>query len=274
MNNTLNYLNTFVKTSSLPEMIDYRNYMTENNVIDFVSYPVLHHSEKKSSKTKDSLLFSFYKNRFISDLADISNDNIENSDFYNFFSTYNSSSSVLTKIENMSKLDSSIKTVESKNTSDNYFEKTKDEIITEEVKKKTETFKKEIFDILCKDKYETGEFSKIDFYFEHISEDSLVYIKPALLSILSENEDDNHIIEGVLHVFSKLPYELMKPHAPTACIALFSHKSIMIKNKAIQVFEKWNSKDSVKQLENHSCSPAWVQQHLENVIKYINEFGK
>lgn len=271
MNNTLNYINTFVKSSSLPEMIDYRNYMTENNVIDFESIPVLNHLEKKYKKAKDSLLFSFYKNRFTSDLADISNDTIENSDFYNFFSTYNSFS---TEIENMYKLDSSIKSMESEDTSDNYFEKTKDEIITEEVKKKTENFRKEIFDILCKDKFETGEFSKIDLYFENITEDSLVYIKPALLSILSENEDDNHIIEGVLHVFSRLSYELMKPHAPTACIALFSHKSIMIKNKAIQVFEKWNSKDSLKQLEKHSCSPAWVQQHLENVIKYINEFGK
>ena len=272
MINTSAFSNSLINSSSHSDDLDYFEYLTQNNL----RFNTINEALKKIKKNYTIPIFQNYKNEFESKYEEpfVQVYSSYLSNLNTIWQSFNSSPYSKFTAENSNEQDTTVKELESEDITNNYFEKTPNEIIKQAVKKNTEIYKKEIFDVLCKDKFETGEFSNIDLYMNNINENSLIYIKPALLSILSENEDNNHIIEGILHIFSRLPYTLMKPEAPMACIALFSHRSIMIKNKAIQVFEKWNSKDSVKQLENHSCTPGWVQQHLRNVIDYLNEFGK
>lgn len=147
--------------------------------------------------------------------------------------------------------------------------------LVKQVKEQNEKFEKRILDLIKSEIYESGKVSKIEKYIiEECSENDLLFIKQVSLKILHDNLDNSHIIEGVLRLFSTKSYDEMYPEAPMCCLSLLSNKSLLVRNKAIEIFEKWNSKKCLKQLEVQKCSPAWVQKHLENVIDYLKKYGK
>lgn len=253
----MNYINELINrnTSSISS--------SQENAIDYVEYKV---KDDFIEIEKVMPLLEFYK----------SSENLGSlSTFLDYFKqSYKISPSLFFIQDNSNKVNASIELEDLSETTNNYLEKTKEELIKIEVDKISNQYEKKIYEILCADRFEVGEKSNIDDFLYSLPNESLCYIKPALLRILSRNENNNHIIEGILRIFSFFEYKDMKPEGPTACLALFSHKSVLIKNKAIQVFEKWNSRDSLIQLENHVCSPSWIQAHLQNVISYIKEYGK
>lgn len=146
--------------------------------------------------------------------------------------------------------------------------------LAKQVKEQNAKFEKRILDLIKSEIYESGKVSKIEKYItEECSENDLLFIKQVSLKILHDNLDNSHIIEGILRLFSTKSYDEMSPEAPMCCLSLLSNKSILVRNKAIEIFEKWNSKKCLKQLEAQKCSPAWVQKHLSNVIDYLKKYG-
>lgn len=147
--------------------------------------------------------------------------------------------------------------------------------LVNQVKEQNEKFEKRILDLIKSEIYESGKVSKIEKYIaEECSENDLFFIKQVSLKILHDNLDNPHIIEGVLRLFSTKSYDEMSPEGPMCCLSLLSNKSLLVRNKAIEIFEKWNSRKCLKQLEVQVCSPVWVQKHLKNVIDYLNKYGK
>lgn len=137
-----------------------------------------------------------------------------------------------------------------------------------------ERFENKILDIIKSEIYESGKISKIErFMYDECNDNNLIFIKQVALKILYDNLDNSHIIEGILRLFSTKSYDEMAPEGPICCLSLLSNKSLLVKNKAIEIFEKWNSKKCVKQLEGQKCFPAWVQKHLLNVINYLKNYG-
>lgn len=146
--------------------------------------------------------------------------------------------------------------------------------LVRQVKEQNEKFEKRILDLIKSEIYESGKVSKIEKYItEECLENDLLFIKQVSLKILHDNLDNPHVIEGILRLFSTKSYDEMSPEAPMCCLSLLSNKSLLVRNKAIEIFEKWNSKKCLKQLEAQKCSPAWVQKHLLNVIDYLKKYG-
>ena len=115
--------------------------------------------------------------------------------------------------------------------------------LVRQVKEQNEKFEKRILDLIKSEIYESGKVSKIEKYItEECSENDLLFIKQVSLKILHDNLDNPHVIEGILRLFSTKSYDDMSPEAPMCCLSLLSNKSLLVRNKAIELFEKWNSK--------------------------------
>lgn len=51
------------------------------------------------------------------------------------------------------------------------------------------------------------------------------------------------------------------------------NKILSVRDKAIQCFERWNSKKGLAYLRNVSCYPKWLQNYVDKVIMYIERDG-
>ena len=74
-------------------------------------------------------------------------------------------------------------------------------------------------------------------------------------------------------MIESVPYEAISPKGQMKAMGLLVKKSLSVRDKAIQCFEKWNSKKGLAYLKNISCSPIWLQKYVDKVIMYIERDG-
>lgn len=141
-------------------------------------------------------------------------------------------------------------------------------------KRKVDEYSEEILSIFMNDEFIDGEVSQSEIYMEkHFNENTSIYILEALNNILVKNFDIPHILVGVLTMLSSISYKAASPEGISMCVSLLEHKSLEVKDKAVQTFEKWNSKEAITILENLNCSPIWFQNYINDVISALKEGG-
>lgn len=141
-------------------------------------------------------------------------------------------------------------------------------------KRKVDEYSEEILSIFMNDEFIDGEVSQSEIYMEkHFNENTSIYILEALNNILVKNFDIPHILEGVLTMLSSISYKAASPEGISMCVSLLEHKSLAVKDKAVQTFERWNSKEAITILENLNCSPIWFQNYINDVISALKEGG-
>lgn len=163
-------------------------------------------------------------------------------------------------------------------TTENY-----DDLIAEdEIKKSYEEYRKKkvteyctrILSIFMNDEFIDGEISKSELYMEkHFNELTKYYILEALSKICIDHFNNPHILEGVLTMLSSVSYDDASPFGVTMCASLLEHTSLEVRDKAVQTFERWNSKKSISILENLTYSPKWFKRYVEEVISALKEGG-
>ena len=79
------------------------------------------------------------------------------------------------------------------------------------------------------------------------------------MSIYSSNLGEAHMLEGILTMIASVPYEAISPKGQIMAMGLLTNKILSVRDKAIQCFERWNSKKGLDYLKNISCSPRWLQ---------------
>lgn len=70
-----------------------------------------------------------------------------------------------------------------------------------------------------------------------------------------------------------VPYEAVSPKGQIMAMGLLTNKILSVRDKAIQCFERWNSKKGLAYLRNVSCYPKWLQNYVDKVIMYIERDG-
>lgn len=132
----------------------------------------------------------------------------------------------------------------------------------------------EIRSIIQQDEFIDGEISHAELYMKEICTNyPIEYILKALMQIYSSNLRDPHILEGVLVMISCVPYEAVEPDGQIMAMGLLSNKELIIRDRAIQCFERWNSKKGVPVLKSLNCHPKWLQNYVEKVIMYLERDG-
>lgn len=135
-------------------------------------------------------------------------------------------------------------------------------------------YESEIRTLILQDEFIDGEVSRSEHYIINGYERGQIdFIADALMRIYSSNLGNPHILEGILTMIASVPYEAIYPKGQIMAMALLPNKVLSVRDKAIQCFEKWNSKKGLAYLTNISCSPKWLQNYVDKVIMYIERDG-
>ena len=128
--------------------------------------------------------------------------------------------------------------------------------------------------IIRNDSYESGVLSEIEQYMnEYCNDSNLLFIKEAAQQIFWDNYSDAHMMQGILRLLRSKSYDEMNSQGQTICLGLMHHKSITIRDQALQTFENWNSKKALKQLRHVYCPTQWMQNHMNKVLQYLESHG-
>lgn len=132
----------------------------------------------------------------------------------------------------------------------------------------------QILATIQRDVFEDGEISQSEQYMLEKYNDCIgIYIKEALMQIYLDYYANEHVLNGVLTMISAKTYEDMEPQGQIIALGLLQHKDVYVRDKAIQVFERWNSKKGIHILENLHCDQQWLQNYVNKVIKYLKRDG-
>ena len=132
----------------------------------------------------------------------------------------------------------------------------------------------EINMIINHDEYLDGEISQSEIFMKDAyANGQMDYVTEALMQIYSSNLLNTHILEGILVMISCVPYEAVEPKGQIMAMGLLSNKELVIRDRAIQCFERWNSKKGLVTLKSLDCQPKWLQKYVDKVIMYIERDG-
>lgn len=137
-----------------------------------------------------------------------------------------------------------------------------------------ERYKIEIINIIKNDKFEDGSYSHSEaFINEQFKNQTATFIKSALNELYIDYFNDPHVLTGIMLMSGSVSYDCAVPELPTMAIGLLQHRDEDVKDRAIQAFERWNSKKSLTVLENIMFEKKWMQHYVEKVIEYIKRDG-
>lgn len=132
----------------------------------------------------------------------------------------------------------------------------------------------EIRILIQQDEFIDGEVSRSERYMqEGYEQGKLDFIADALMYVYSSNLGEAHMLEGILTMIASVPYEAISPKGQIMAMGLLANKTLSVRDKAIQCFERWNSKKGLAFLKNISCSPKWLQNYVDKVVMYIERDG-
>ncbi len=135
-------------------------------------------------------------------------------------------------------------------------------------------FKNDILGIIMNDTFEDGTVTKSEEYIrDTFSTETSEQIKAAIMELYLSNLDHPHVLTGLLTMISCIPYRNAVPQCPIMALGLLQNKDISIRDKAIQVFEKWNSKEGIPILRSLQCDRKWLQKYVDKVILYLERDG-
>lgn len=147
-----------------------------------------------------------------------------------------------------------------------------------EKKRKTrllEQFVNDIRVLIKQDEFIDGELSKSEAYMREVAEnDQIDFAIEALMEIYSRSLLDTHMLEGILSMISSVPYDFVYPKGQIMAMGLLSNKELSVRDKAIQCFERWNSKKGMEYLKSLHCHPRWLQKYVEKVMIYLEKDGE
>ena len=132
----------------------------------------------------------------------------------------------------------------------------------------------EIRILIRQDEFIDGEVSRSERYMkEGYAQGQLDFIADALMRVYSSNLGEAHMLEGILTMIASVPYGAISPKGQIMAMGLLANKTLSVRDKAIQCFERWNSKKGLDYLKNISCSPKWLQNYVDKVVMYIERDG-
>lgn len=128
--------------------------------------------------------------------------------------------------------------------------------------------------VIQRDEFIDGEISNSELYMKELCAKYPVdCILKALMQVYSSNLLNPQILEGVLVMVSCVSYETAAPDGQVMAMGLLSNRELEIRDRAIQCFEKWNSKKGIPVLKSLDCHPKWLQKYVEKVITYLEKDG-
>lgn len=119
--------------------------------------------------------------------------------------------------------------------------------------------------------YETGILCEADDYFAELvkQKGSIEYPLSLLSDITNHNIDNEHILEGVLHILSNCDYSVINPFGISIVLAATVNHSPIIQDLLISCFESWDSIEGIDILEKLNLDVPWLDQYRNEVVSQL-----
>lgn len=135
-------------------------------------------------------------------------------------------------------------------------------------------FEIEIKNVIHNDEFIDGTITNSEKYmYENYNTNTDNFIKTALMNLYLRNLSNSKVLTGILMMISTISYSQAEPEGPIMAIGLLQNKDNEIRDKAIQAFERWNSKKGISVLKSLKCDKKWLQLYVDKVIAYIERDG-
>lgn len=119
-----------------------------------------------------------------------------------------------------------------------------------------------------------GEPTEAEFIIEDlITQISVNDVMVWVYDLFLNNADNPLMVCTLIHALSHLEYELIYPQGPMMAMAMFGSTDKRVVGFAVKAFSNWNSKDSLKYINNFKPKEKWAEKELDRVINYIRENG-
>lgn len=121
--------------------------------------------------------------------------------------------------------------------------------------------------------FEAGIFCEADdFFAELIRKHGTIDHPLSLLSdITNHNIDNEHILEGVLHILSNYDYSVINPIGISIVLAAAVNHSPVIQDLLISCFESWDAVDGIDILEKLELDALWLDQYRNEVVSQLKQ---
>lgn len=137
------------------------------------------------------------------------------------------------------------------------------------------TYINAILSVIVSDEFEDGEISNSERYMKkNMTFETKDYILDALMKTYMDKYNDEHVLLGVMEMISCVKYEDVEPQGQIMALGLLQHENIYLRDRAIQVYEQWNSRKGINVLKALKCDQKWLQDYVDKVIEYLEREGE
>lgn len=118
--------------------------------------------------------------------------------------------------------------------------------------------------------FESGTWTEADEYFSSLWDEQGNRSLEILSDIVNTHLDDEHMLEGVLHILSSLPYPQIAPTGISIAIACgFNHSPLVI-DQLITCFEDWEDPAAINVLAGMNLKDLpWLSNYRDDVIEML-----
>lgn len=120
--------------------------------------------------------------------------------------------------------------------------------------------------------FEPGISTEANEYFSELWEAMGKNSLDILSELVNEHLDDEHVLEGVLHILSFLPYEEITPVGITIGIACGFNHSPLVVDRLIACFEDWEDPAAIRILDSMDLSSIpWLSNYRDRVVSMLEQ---
>lgn len=121
--------------------------------------------------------------------------------------------------------------------------------------------------------FEAGILCEADYYFMELvkKQGSIEYPLSLLSEITNHNIDNEHVLEGVLHILSNCDYSAINPIGISIVLAAAVNHSPVIQDLLISCFESWDAEEGIDILEKVKLDTPWIDQYRNEVVSQLKK---
>jgi hypothetical protein len=134
-----------------------------------------------------------------------------------------------------------------------------------------ESDKRTIYCTIMNENVEAGFYSRAFYEWRDMFRDDPDEAQEVLRELIQEYRDKEHLMEGVLHILDDFDYDELPLINDFVIEKCYNHKSLVVLDKLISVFENWSNKESLEALRKMSPDREWIEDYRLQVIKDLEE---
>lgn len=128
-----------------------------------------------------------------------------------------------------------------------------------------------LYNIIMSENTESGMYSRAYYVFCDCIRVNLDEAKKSLVSLVENNLDNEHLLEGILDLLSDLDFEVFLKEGNRILDLCYTSESVCVLDKVISVCESWETNKAIEILNKISTQVIWLNDYRLAVREDIDD---